>query len=186
MVVSKIHVNFYLKKNFFIERCSQVSGLPIKNGQQHAAEIASMALSLLDAIKQFTIRHRPLDKLQLRIGIHSGPVCSGVVGRKMPRYCLFGDTVNTASRLESTGLREWELIIYIVFVFTWQRNAIKIIYFLDLYSAENSLQQRNQEATGRARWIQPRRARFGLDEGERRTLDVLAGRRGSDFAYQAQ
>ncbi|XP_020284969.1 guanylate cyclase 32E isoform X2 [Pseudomyrmex gracilis] len=81
-----------------------VSGLPIKNGQQHAAEIASMALSLLDAIKQFTIRHRPLDKLQLRIGIHSGPVCSGVVGRKMPRYCLFGDTVNTASRLESTGL----------------------------------------------------------------------------------
>lgn len=82
----------------------KVSGLPIRNGNLHAAEIASMSLHLLSTVSEFKIRHRPHNKLLLRIGIHSGPVCAGVVGLKMPRYCLFGDTVNTASRMESSGV----------------------------------------------------------------------------------
>ncbi|KAK2147699.1 hypothetical protein LSH36_540g01016 [Paralvinella palmiformis] len=80
------------------------SGLPIRNGDAHASEIASMSLELLEAITKFKIRHRPNEKLKLRIGLHSGSCVAGVVGLKMPRYCLFGDTVNTASRMESNGL----------------------------------------------------------------------------------
>lgn len=81
-----------------------VSGLPVRNGNAHAREIARMSLRLLQAVATFRIRHRPNDQLKLRIGLHSGPCVAGVVGLKMPRYCLFGDTVNTASRMESNGL----------------------------------------------------------------------------------
>ncbi|EDV30989.2 uncharacterized protein Dana_GF15131 [Drosophila ananassae] len=80
-----------------------VSGLPLPNGNRHAGEIASLALHLLETVGNLKIRHKPTETVQLRIGVHSGPCAAGVVGRKMPRYCLFGDTVNTASRMESTG-----------------------------------------------------------------------------------
>jgi hypothetical protein len=49
-----------------------VSGLPVRNGDLHAGEIASMSLHLLEEIKSFTIRHQPHETLKLRIGIHSG------------------------------------------------------------------------------------------------------------------
>lgn len=49
-----------------------VSGLPVRNSNLHAREIARMSLALLNAVKSFTIRHRPHEKLKLRIGLHTG------------------------------------------------------------------------------------------------------------------
>lgn len=55
-----------------------VSGLPKPNEGRHIFEICSMALDFLDQVSRFTIRHRPEDRLKLRVGIHTGPCAAGI------------------------------------------------------------------------------------------------------------
>jgi class 3 adenylate cyclase len=76
------------------------SGVPIPR-PDHARALALLALEMVEAM-------RPAGavgdlELQIRVGINSGPVVAGVIGRKKFLYDLWGDAVNTASRMESQG-----------------------------------------------------------------------------------
>jgi class 3 adenylate cyclase len=51
-----------------------VSGLPVRNGDRHAVEIAKMSTAILDNVNTFKIRHKPDVKLRARVGLHSGNI----------------------------------------------------------------------------------------------------------------
>ncbi len=76
------------------------SGLP-QERPDHARVAANTAFELLVELNKFNEQFRT--ELRLRIGIHTGPVVAGVIGRKKFAFDIWGDTVNIASRMESHG-----------------------------------------------------------------------------------
>jgi len=78
-----------------------VCGAPDAN-TRHAEIIASLALEMMTEASK--IDRKNTDGVSIRMGIHSGPLVAGVIGNKKFAYDVWGDTVNTASRMESNGV----------------------------------------------------------------------------------
>jgi adenylate cyclase len=81
--------------------CYMIAGGVPEPDPRHADAVVAAALDMIDAVAD--IRLPDSEPLQIRVGINSGPVVGGVVGTRMPHFCLYGDTVNIASRMETTS-----------------------------------------------------------------------------------
>jgi adenylate cyclase len=98
----RLSTQFGLEKIKTIGDAYMLAGGVLEPRPDHVGAVADIGLAMLESVDQ-AARHFD-EPLQIRIGIHTGPVVAGVIGTQKFIYDIWGETVNTASRLESHGL----------------------------------------------------------------------------------
>ena len=116
-------VKYSLEKIKTIGDCYMLAGGVPKPISNHAESVVKMALDMLETIEQ--INTKTDQSLKIRIGINSGPVSAGVIGKEKFIYDLWGDTVNVASRMETFGANDKIHVSHNIFL------QLKDIYSFD-------------------------------------------------------
>ena len=93
---------YKIEKIKTIGDCYMAAGGVPERSVDHARNVMEFAIAMLDSLLEFNAETN--NDLRLRIGINTGPVVAGVIGTKKFSFDLWGDAVNVASRMESTGV----------------------------------------------------------------------------------